>query len=137
MTDITTVHSGVQDFMARRGIASAALRGDGRLALTIDEKYRVHLRPASDGQLALQAKVTDLPEANAGSRGAEDAIERLLNLSAGMLRDHASTLCLEPPGLSVQLQQILAADSRGEQLEAEIAEFTNALDFWVRTSKSL
>jgi hypothetical protein len=136
MTEITTAHSSIQQFMARQGIEKTALRSDGRLSLTIDEKYRIHLRPASDGRLALQAKVAELPGAE-GSRAAEEAIERLLNLSAGMLREHASTLSLEPHGHTVQLQSLLAAETRGAQLEAEIAEFTNALDFWVRTSKSL
>jgi hypothetical protein len=136
MTEITTAHSSIQQFMARQGIEKTALRSDGRLSLTIDEKYRIHLRPASDGRLALQAKVAELPGAE-GNRAAEEAIERLLNLSAGMLREHASTLSLEPHGHTVQLQSLLAAETRGAQLEAEIAEFTNALDFWVRTSKSL
>ena len=136
MTNITTAHSCIQAFMAKQGIAATALRSDGRLSLTIDEKYRVHLRPASDGQVALQAKVAELPGPE-GGRLAEDIVERLMNLSAGMLREHASTLCLEPHGQTVQLQRVLAADTSEEQLRTELAEFTNALDFWVRTSKSL
>lgn len=136
MTDTPPLHSGVREFMARRGIAVTTLRNDGRLSLTIDEKYRVHLRPASDGRLALQAKVADFPDA-ANNRAADEAIEHLLNRSAGMLRKYASTLCLEPHSQTVRLQQLLAANTSGEQLEAEIAEFTNALDYWVRTSKSL
>ncbi len=136
MTNTPSLHASVQEFMARRGIASTAVRNDGRLSLTIDEKYRIHLRPASDGRLALQAKVADLPDAE-NIRAADEVIERLLNRSAGMLREHASTLCLEPQGQTVQLQMLLAADTRSEQLEAEIAAFTNALDFWVRTIKSL
>lgn len=121
--------------MARRGIAADALR-NGRLTLTIDGKYRVHLRPAPDGRLALQAKVMTLP-GEEGSRVAEQAIERLLNLGAGMLREHASTLCFEIRGQMLQLQQSLASDISGELLDAEVAEFTNALDFWARTGKSL
>ena len=129
-------HTSINDLMARRGISSSALRNDGRLSLTIDEKYRIHLRPASNGQLALQAKVMELRDTE-NSRAADEAIEYLLNRSAGMLREYASTLCLEPHGQTVQLQTLLASDTSCEQLEAEIAEFTNALDFWVRTSKSL
>lgn len=136
MTNTPSLHASVQEFMAQRGIASSAVRNDGRLSLTIDEKYRVHLRPASDGRLVLQAKVADLPDAE-NSRAADETIARLLNRSAGMMREHASTLCLEPHGQTVQLQLVLAADTSGKQLEAGIAEFTNALDFWVRTSKSL
>jgi hypothetical protein len=132
----TMLHTGVKDFMTRRGISSSALRNDGRLSLTIDEKYRIHLRPVANGQLALQAKVMELPD-TANSRAADEVIEHLLNRSAGMLREYASTLCLEPQGQTVQLQALLAADTSCEQLEAEIAEFTNALDFWVRISKSL
>lgn len=134
MTEPTIVHPGLRAFIARRGIAADALRSDGRLTLTIDGRFRVQIRPAPAGGIALQAKVMTLA---ADERAADAAIARLLALGAGMLREHASTLCLESPGESLQLQQVVAADASGEQLEAEIGEFTNALDFWVRTGKSL
>ena len=132
----TLPHPSVQGFMARRGISGSALRFDGRLSITIDGKYRVQLRPAADGQITLHARVIELPDPEK-KPAADQVIENLLNRSAGLMREHASTLCLEQGGQTIRLQRILAADISIEKLEAEIAEFTNSLDYWVRISKTL
>lgn len=136
MSETDSVHPAIRTFMARHAISADALRQDGRLMLTIDGAYRVQVRRAADGGLALQAKVMTLP-GNENSREAGQALERLLNLGAGMLREHSSTLCFETHGQSLQLQQALPADTNGEQLDNGLAEFTNALQFWVRTGKTL
>ena len=132
----TITHPTVQKFMARRGISSQSLSRDGRLSITIDGKYRIYLRPAINGQLALQAKVVELPDPEMQAN-ADRTIENLMNRSAGLMREHASTLCLEPGGQTIRLQMLLAADTDIEQLGVAIAEFTNSLDYWVRVSKAL
>ncbi|WP_263768569.1 CesT family type III secretion system chaperone [Propionivibrio soli] len=129
-------HKSVRDFMARRGLAATAMRADGRLTLVIDGRYRIHLRPGSGGQLTLTANVMPLP-GDPGSPASQQVVERLMNSGAGMLRDHASTLCLDREAGMLQLQQSLSGDLTGIELDAEIGEFTNALHFWVRTGNSL
>lgn len=136
MNETTRVHPAMGVVMARRNIPASALRSNGQLALTVDGKHRIRLRPAPDGRLALQAKVMTLPEGE-HDRIVENAIRQLMQMGSGMLRDYAATLCFERRGQDIQLQQVVAADVSGEQLDAELAEFINALDFWVRIGKSL
>ena len=135
MNSPSTVHPGLRDFMGRRGLPPESLRGNGRLALVIDGRYRLNFRPDIDGRLALSARVGPLP----GERDSFETgqwLERMMNTGAGMLRDHASTLSIDPQGYGLLLQQSLAAHLSGEQLDAEVAEFVNALQFWVNTGKN-
>ena len=130
-----TTHSGLRAFMARRGMAPESLRSNGRLTLVVDGAYRLHIRPDIDGRLALYARIGQLP----GGRDSFETgqwLERMMNTGAGMLRDYASTLSIEPLGDGLLLQQSLAADLSGEQIDAEVGEFVNALQFWVKTGKN-
>ena len=97
----------------------------------------MHLFPVANGRLVVMAKVMNLPGSGVANREAEAAIERLLNLSAGTLKLYAATLCVEKGTESVKLQQQLDAKINSDQLDAAIAEFANALEFWVRTGQSL
>lgn len=132
----SALHPAIRSFMNRHALGADALRQDGRLMLTIDGAYRVEVRPAADGRLALQARVMTLP-GGTGSRQAEQALEQLLRLGAGLLREYASTLSLKTGSQDLLLQQSLPADTCGEQFDTELAEFTNALQFWVHRGKSL
>jgi len=128
-------YKGVRDFMAQRGLTASALRSDGRLTMVIDNRFRIHLRPVSSGRLTLTANVMSLP-IEPGSAASQKVVERMMNFGAGMLRDYASTLCLDKVAGMLQLQQSLSGDLTGVELGAEIGEFTNALHFWVRTGKA-
>ena len=125
-------HAGLRNFMARRKLSASAIRRDGRLTLVIDQRCRIHLRPDVGGQLCLSASVAALPGGR-GTPAARQFVERMLNAGAGLLREHASTLYLEVDGDSLQLQQLLAADLSADQLDAEIGDFANTLQFWQKT----
>lgn len=129
MNKEVAAHPGLRDFMARRGLSEDALRSKGRLTLTIDGEYRVHFRPDIDASLVLYARIASFPEGRA--HGERDRwLERLMNSAAGMLRDYASTLSIEPQLDDLLLQQSLARGTTGEQLETELGEFVNAMKFW-------
>ena len=134
--EILNMHKGMQDFMARRNIPPQAIRPDGRLTLVIDGKLRIHLSPDSSGRLTLSANVMPLPGEQDDSATSQ-LVERLMDRGTGLLRDYASSLCIDPHAGMLQLRQSLGQDLTGIELDAEIGEFTNALNFWVRTGNSL
>ena len=136
MANTTTASPALRDFMARRHLPASSMRSDGGLSLTIDGRYRVRLRPASDGRLALSARVTPLPDGRDGPE-TERLLERLMNHGAGLLREYASTLCLDTDDDSLQLQQLLAPDLSGAQIDADVAEFINVLQYWTRSANTL
>lgn len=119
----------VQSFMARNGVSADDVRSDGRLTLTMDGKFRVHLNPAGPTWVAL---TTDLMALAGGRQRAavDDALERLMNLNAGMLRDHPSALVIDERRDALLLQQCVPAQAAGAELETALAEFLNVLPFW-------
>ncbi len=128
-TSAPEAHAAILAFMTRRGIPAKDLRSDGRLTLTFDQKYRVHLHSASHKRVALTAQLLSL-----GGRYydavTDEVLERLTGLSAGLLQQHASSLCLDERAKSLLLQQTLPADASAETVEAALADFVNVLPFW-------
>ncbi len=127
------LHPTVKAFAQKHGLGAAAVRSDGRLTLTLDRKYRVHLQGAPHNRVALTAQLMALPAASQDAKPAQ-ALERLLKTGAGMLQQHAATLCLDPRQQALLLQQQLPADADVAALEKGVAQFTNALAFWSKVS---
>ena len=118
----------------RHGMAPGAVRSDGSLSLTIDQRYRLRLKPAPHNRVALSAPLLTLPEHD--DPRTEQTIQRLLQLAAGMLREHASTLCLDARQQSLQLQQTIPANADAMAMEEALADFSNALAFWSRLCRA-
>ncbi|MCF8161234.1 MAG: CesT family type III secretion system chaperone [Polaromonas sp.] len=125
-------HPAILAFMTRRGIAAKDLRSDGRLTLNFDQKYRVHMHTASHKRVALTTQLLSLGGRYHDSV-TDEVLERLVGLSAGMLQEHASSLCLDERAKSLLLQQTLPADASAETVEAALADFVNVLPFWTST----
>ena len=121
-------HPAVKAFMARQGMTAQDLRTDGRLTLTIDEKYRVHLHTASHNRVALTAKLMSLDGRRTGA--VDDALARLTSLAAGKLQRHGSSLCLDERQHTLMLQQTLPANADAKEVEAALADFATVLPFW-------
>lgn len=136
MNTLDTNDAGLKEFVRRRGLSIDTLRHKGRLTLTVDGQYRVHLRPDCDGRLVLNARIVTLP-GRSDSVESEQWLARKMNAAAGLLREFTSTLCTEPRHGDLLLQQSLPAGLSGEQLEGEVAEFVNALQFWTKTGQNL
>ncbi len=115
-------------FMARNALPVGDLRSDGRLTLTLDGKYRVQVHPAGPNRLALTADLLSLA-GRSEERGADAALERLMGMNAGLLREHAATLVLDARRQELMLQQSFAATA-AEAVEQALAEFVNVLPFW-------
>lgn len=130
-TGLNAAHPAVRAYAQRNGIEAGAFHEDGRLTLTIDDRYRVQLRTAADGRLALSSLLLDLGQLAAPRVDA--TLQRLAVWAAGMLRDHASALALDEAAQALLLQQELAAGADVAALESELADFVNVLAFWVRT----
>ena len=135
MENALVQHAGIRGFMARRGLPQEAVRGDGRLTLVIDGRYRLHLRPDEGGRLLLSAKIAPLP-GECDTPASRQFIGKMMNRAAGLLRDNAATLSLDPEKNALMLRQSLSASLPAEEIESEVGDFTNALHFWVRTGKN-
>lgn len=118
----------VQAFAARHGLGPDAVRGGGRLTLTVDGRYRVTVQPTAHNRLALTAPL--LPWPAEPDSEADRRLERLLRTAAGMLQQHASTLCLDTARHALTLQQCVPADSPPGTLDDAFGEFVNAMAFW-------
>lgn len=122
-------------YMDRLGLDNSMLREDGSLRLRIDHRLVIALRPASHGQLALLATVADMaawPPAQVDAR-----LLDLLALSAGLARDHASTLVIDEGRQRLQLQQFLPPDTEVGHLEQAVEDFVNLLEFWIRNCEEM
>lgn len=122
-------HPAILAFMARRGMPMSELRSDGRLTLNFDQKYRVHVHSSTHNRVALSAQLMSLG-ARYHDAASDQALERLTALAAGMLQQHASSLCLDERAKALLLQQTLPADASAANVEAALADFVNMLPFW-------
>lgn len=124
----------VRAFVASHRIPGDALRADGRVVLTIDERWRVHLLGAPHQRVALQSDLLALPEQP--ERHTNELLARLGRLAAGLLQRHASTLCIDAHRNCLVLQQSVPASCELAALEDALADFSNALAFWSRQCRS-
>lgn len=130
MPAMSNIHPVLQAYMARHGLDGDAVRPGGRLALDFDDRFRVHVRPASEGRVALTASLADMT-LWAGSQ-AEAMLLRLASKAAGLARSHACSLVIDESLDSLQLQQVLPANAGVDALDRELGQFVNALEFWQR-----
>ena len=121
----------VQALMASKGIPMSSLKSDGRLTLTVDQKYRVHLISLAGRSLVISAQVMSL-WGKMNESATSEFLQTLMTMAAGMLKDHSSTLCIDETQQSLLLQQTPAPDIDLATLETELAGFVNALGFWTK-----
>lgn len=118
----------VRAFVQQQRLPAEAVRGGGRVVLTIDQRFRVHLVPASHHRVALQCELLALPERP--DRPMQDLLMRLAKAAAGLMQRHASGLAIDERRRALVLQQQLPADAGVHALQQALAEFTNTLVFW-------
>lgn len=129
-TGLSAAHPALAAYATRHRLDPAAFRSDGRITLQFDGRYRIQLRPAADGRIAITARLQDL--AGRPAAQVEDALQRLAVFGSGLLREHASSLCIDGADDALMLQQVVPASADADLLEAEIAAFVNALSLWTR-----
>jgi len=124
----------VRAFVQHHRIPTDSVRADGRLVLTIDQRYRVHVLAAPHNRVALQSELLPLPE-HADSR-TDDILLRLAKTAAGLLQQHASTLCIDRKRQALVLQHTVAAGADVQALQDALADFSNVLAFWSRLCRT-
>ena len=121
-------HPQIEAFMRRQGLDVQALRRDGRLVFTVDDRHRVHLERAAQGALVVHSRVMDLPTSPADRAV---LIDRVLNRSAALLQGHGSTLSIDEREDALCLQQHIPADQQDAQtIDRVVGDFVNVLQYW-------
>lgn len=117
-------------YMDRMGLDDSVLREEGGLRLRVDGRYVVDLLPVSGGRLAALSTLAD--PASWPPAHADDILICLLELSVGLLRDHACSLVIDARRQSLQLQQVLPPQAQVVDVERALAELLNLLPFWTQ-----
>jgi hypothetical protein len=125
---MTPTTATLQAFAQRHGLGADAVRGTGRLTLTVDGRYRVHLQPSTHNRLAFTAQLMPWPAVP--DTPSDRTMERLLRTASGMLQANASTLCIDEVRHALLLQQCVPVDAPPATLDDALGEFVNALAFW-------
>lgn len=120
-------------YMERLGLEDSVLREDGRLRLQVDARYRVDLLALPGGRLAILSDLADLGSWPAAQ--VDNLLLHLLELAAGLLRDHACGLVIDARRQRLQLQQVLPSEASVDDLEQAMAGFLNVLPFWSQTCR--
>jgi hypothetical protein len=123
-----TVHPGVQAFMDKNGIDEKTLRSGGRLVLKIDNSHRIVVHSASFQRTVMTADLLPIPDSQ--NMQQDNHLVRLMQLSTGMLLQHASALAIDQKRGMLVLQQSVPADAPVESMESAIADLLNVLPFW-------
>lgn len=118
--------------MLRHKVNERELRSNGRLTLTIEGCYRIHLQAAPLSRLAITATVLDLA-GRLNDPKTEQLLVTAMNRAAGMLKKHTSSLCLDLEQEALLLQQTLPPAAAVTQLERELGDFVSALAFWTQS----
>lgn len=124
----------VRAFVQTHRIPADAVRSEGRVVLTLDQRWRVHLLPAPQQRVALQAELMTVPEAP--DKRTDEALFRLCRTAAALLKEHASTLCVDTRRQALVLQQMVPQAGNVASLEEALADFVNALSFWTRLCRA-
>jgi hypothetical protein len=124
----------VRAFVQQHRIPADAVRAGGRVVLTIDRQYRVHVLPAPHQRVALQAELLPLPEHH--DARTDELLLRLSQTASGLLQNHASTLSIDRARQSLVLQQLVEANADLASFQDALADFANALAFWRRLCRA-
>jgi hypothetical protein len=130
---LSTLAPALRAFVARHALPDDAIRASGRLLLRI-EQHRMQVVPAPHQRLALGAEL--LPLAPTPYPAENELLLRLSRTAAGLLQQHAATLCIDDAREALVLQQLLPAAVDYAGLERGLGEFANALAFWHRVCEA-
>jgi len=120
-------------YMVAHQVAPGSVLPDGRLGLSFDARWRVKVRPLSDGRLLLSAAVLDVADRSGPAR--EELLVALAGYATGVMRDHESGLALDEEAGRLLLHQQVAADASLFKLESALGDFVNMLSFWTGSAR--
>ena len=128
------LHSGLSGFLRRKNFVPKQERVDGAIPLSIDNRYRIYCRPASHGDLVLEARLIDLPMQ---ASDVDALIRECLLASWVRMHEHADVPVLSENETSIFLEQRIPADASIDEFEAALEKFTNSIADWRRIFRIL
>jgi hypothetical protein len=97
-----------------------------RFAVTFDA-VRVHLIEVHPGQLALEARLCDLP---VQPNQRERSVERIMAIGLGRARESAHHVMLDEHRSAYWLQRRLPPGTQVPELETAVEELVNDVELW-------
>jgi hypothetical protein len=123
----STSHAGLAGYLLRSRIEPPAVRGDGAMALVFDGNVRVLCHPAARGELVAEAQLCLLDVVASRDEATMLSALREAALQAPQV---PVRLVLPPDEDRLVLQATIAADASGDQFEAAMARFLDAVNAW-------
>ncbi|MDK2123505.1 CesT family type III secretion system chaperone [Parachitinimonas caeni] len=127
---MTQVHPTVREFLTRQGLPIEP-RADGRIVLTIDQRYRIACTPAA-GDLLLETRIGNLP---LDAKRKDEVIDRIMQLSGSRLNEHADGPVLQDDQSTVALQRHVPRTVTLFEFERALGEFANGAAYWKSAMK--
>ena len=125
----TTGHAGLDAYLQRNGLSNGEARTDGATVLVFDERYRVYCRPAQQGDVVLEIRLTEMPD---DERRGGDLLQQALEFMGERLDEASEAPALSEDGQVLLLQQRVPAHARIDDLERALESFINAVGTWRR-----
>ena len=122
-------HRGLADYLECNGLADAAPRSDGSVALEFSNRLRVMVRPGLRGDAVLECRVAPI---DLKSRQGEERLTQALEVAGNRWLRTSEALVLSPEQDMLMLQQAVPADSSAPEFERNLHAFLDAVGFWRR-----
>ncbi len=122
-----TYHPMVARYMHRKGIPLDQVRRDGRLQLTMGERYRMQMQPLPGGRLLFEARIAPLA---GDAQRRELQVDRVLRAGAARLAGHAEHIAIDREAQSLVLQQLVGDELSPVAFEETVEQFLRAVVFW-------
>ena len=128
------IHPLVASYARRNQIKLDNERLDGRVTLTFDSRYRVHMYPINDSKLALEMRIMTLSDDH---RKREEQLEKMLGMMAVHIRNHASACVFDSEANTLLLQQVIEPNIEDRDFDEALSDFLNMASFWTANIATL
>ncbi|HSY26225.1 MAG TPA: CesT family type III secretion system chaperone [Burkholderiaceae bacterium] len=120
------VHAGLSSYLLRNRI-DADRREDGSTVLVFDRQYRVRCWPASNGDIVLESRVTELPEE---AHQCDDMLKEAMECAAHRINNYPEALVISEDIRELSIQQRISVDTTADGFETLLEQFVNSLTSW-------
>jgi hypothetical protein len=122
------IHPALQAFADKKGLSLDTLATIGKLVITIDDEYRIHIYPSQGNILTLSSYLCDLPDEDEEKK--HTLINMVLNLAYATAKDGEAYIAIEPDQSSLQLQLQIPSHIGPRDFEKKLDHFVLQFRLW-------